>query len=223
MYIIVIGAGDIGSVLIDRAVKDGNDVVVIEQDEERANRASMEYDCLVLHADATNHDTLKDAEIDRADAVVSTTDVDATNIMVLLLAQEHDVPNLVSVVHDPDNLPVFEKIGATLIENPQRLIADHLYHSVRYPNVSDFIELDHRTELVDLTVTAEAPMSGELLNTAMERGLLPEGSLVVALTRDGEIRAPRGDTRIEAGDEVTVFTDDATLADTVQAFTGNHR
>ncbi|WP_265108218.1 potassium channel family protein [Halosolutus halophilus] len=221
MYLIIVGAGNIGSNLIERAVNDGNDVVVIEQDEERANVASAEYDCLVLHDDATNHDTLVEAEIDRADAVISTTDIDATNIMVMLLAQEHDVPNLVSVVHDPENLPVFEKIGVTLIENPQRLIADYLYHAVRYPNVSDFIELDDTTELVELTVTEDAPMSGQLLSTALESGRLPEGCLVVALERNGNIRAPRGDTTIQAGDQVTVFTDDTSLDDAVAAFTGS--
>lgn len=223
MYLIIVGAGDTGSHLIERAVHDGNDVVVIEKDEEKANIASAEYDCLVLHDDATNHDTLLDAEIDRADAIISTTDVDATNIMVMLLAQEHDVPNLVSVVHDPENLPVFKKIGITLMENPQQLIADHLYHSVRYPNVSDFIELDEETELVELTVTENAPMNGEILSTALDSGILPDGCLVVALERDGKIRAPQGDTRIHAGDEVTVFTDDASLSEAVAAFTGDHQ
>ena len=222
MYLIIIGAGSIGTNLIDLAVGDGNDVVVIESDEQRANDVSAEYDCLVLNADATNHGTLRDAEIDRADAVISTTDVDAVNIMVMLLAQEHDVPNLVSVVHDPENLPVFEKIGVNLIENPQRLIADYLYHSVRYPNVSDFIDLDEETELIELTVTEDAPMNGQLLATAKEDGALPEGCLVVALKREGEIRAPRGDTTVYAGDMVTVFTDDAALDDAVTAFTGTH-
>ena len=222
MYIVIIGAGSIGSNLIDLAVRDGNDVVVIETDERRANEVASEYDCLVLNADATNHDTLRDAEIDRADAVISTTDIDAVNIMVMLLAQEHDVPNLVSVVHDPDNLPVFEKIGVNLIENPQRLIADYLYHSVRYPDVSDFIELDDETELVELTVTEDAPMHNQLLSTAKESGALPDGCLVVALQRNGDIRAPRGETTIRAGDKVTVFTDDTTLADAVAAFTGDH-
>ncbi|WP_246998090.1 potassium channel family protein [Halosolutus gelatinilyticus] len=221
MYLIIVGAGSIGSNLIDLAVGDGNNVVVIENDEERANAISAEYDCLVLNADATNHGTLRDAEIDRADAVISTTDIDAVNIMVMLLAQEHDVPNLVSVVHDPENLPVFEKIGVSMIENPQRLIADHLYHSVRYPNVSDFVELDEETELVELTVTVNAPMSGQRLSAARETGILPEGCLVVALERDGEIRAPRGETTIHAGDQVTVFTDDTALSDAVAAFTGD--
>ncbi|APX96120.1 potassium channel family protein [Natronorubrum daqingense] len=223
MYIVIIGAGSIGSNLIDLAVRDGNDVVVVERDETRANDVASRYDCLVLNADATNHATLRDADIERADAVISTTNVDAVNIMVMLLAQEHDVPNLVSVVHDTENLPVFEKIGVTLIENPQRLIADYLYHSVRYPGVSDFIDLDDETELVELTVTPDAPMDGHLLETANEDGTLPAGCLVVALKRDGEIRAPRGDTTIRARDDVTVFTDDATLADAVGAFTGDRQ
>lgn len=222
MYLIIVGAGSIGSNLIDLAVNDGNDVVVIERDEERANDVSQEYDCLVLNADATNNGTLKDADVERADAVITTTNIDAVNIMVMLLAQEHDVPNLVSVVHNPEHLPVFEKIGVTLIENPQRLIADYLYHSVRYPGVSDFIELDDQTELVELTVTDRAPMNGQVLQQAHANGTLPDGCLVVALQRGETIRAPRGDTTIRAGDRVTVFTDDATLSDAVTAFTGDN-
>ncbi|MDJ1430919.1 TrkA family potassium uptake protein [Halostagnicola sp. A-GB9-2] len=222
MYIVIVGAGSIGSNLIERAVSDGNDVVVIENDEERASAVASEYDCLVLNADATKNGTLRDADINRADAVITTTNVDAVNIMVMLLAQEHDVTNLVSVVHDPENLPVFEKIGVTLIENPQRLIADYLYHSVRYPGVSDFIELDDNTELVELTVAEDAPMSGQLLEVATESGALPDGCLVVALKRGEEIRAPRGNTTIRAGDQITLFTDDVSLADAVAAFTGEY-
>ena len=221
MYIIIIGAGSIGSNLIDLAVNDGNDVVVIESDEDRADEIASQYDCLVLNGDATKNGTLRDADIDRADAVITTTNIDAVNIMVMLLAQEYDVANLVSVVHDTENLPVFEKIGVTLIENPQRLIADYLYHSVRYPGVSDFVDLDDETELVELTVTEAAPMAGSLLERANRDGTLPDGCLVVALKRGAEIRAPKGDTTIRAGDQVTVFTDDASLSEAVAAFTGD--
>lgn len=221
MYLIIIGAGRIGSNLIDLAVDDGNDVVVIEEDEARAQAVSQRHDCLVLNTDATTNGALRDADVDRADAVISTTNIDAVNIMVMLLAQEHGVPSLVSVVHNPEHLPVFEKIGVNLIENPQRLIADHLYHSVRYPNVHDFIELDGETELVELTVTEDAPMAGQLLGAAKEEHVLPNGCLVVALKRDGTIRAPQGHTTVQAGDQVTVFTDDAILPEAVAAFTGN--
>jgi len=105
MYIVIVGAGNIGSPLIEIATVGGNEVVVIERDEEKVERAADTYDCLVIDDGATVKETLLDAGIDRADALISTTDQDATNIMVCLLGQEFDVPAIVSVVHNPEHMP----------------------------------------------------------------------------------------------------------------------
>ncbi|MFB6100930.1 MAG: TrkA family potassium uptake protein, partial [Haloplanus sp.] len=94
MYIVIVGAGDIGTPLIEVATSGGNEVVVVEQNTARAERAAT-YDCLVINDDATVKETLEDAGADRADALISTTDRDAVNIMVCLLSQELDVPNVV--------------------------------------------------------------------------------------------------------------------------------
>lgn len=85
---------------------DGNDVVVIEQDEEVVTEISSTFDCLVGNADATESNILEDAGIGRADAVISTTNIDAVNTMVMLLAREYAVPSLTSVVHDPAHIPI---------------------------------------------------------------------------------------------------------------------
>ncbi|ERG91808.1 MAG: K+ transport system, NAD-binding component, partial [Haloquadratum walsbyi J07HQW1] len=87
MYLVVVGAGDIGTPLIEIATRGGNEVVVIEHDDERAEHAATDHDCLVINDDATVKDTLVDAGADRADALISTTDQDAVNIMVCLLAK----------------------------------------------------------------------------------------------------------------------------------------
>ncbi len=41
MYLIVVGAGNIGTQLIDIATQSGNEVVVIERDRERAETAAV--------------------------------------------------------------------------------------------------------------------------------------------------------------------------------------
>jgi len=87
MYLVVVGAGDIGTPLIEITTRGGNEVVVIERDDDRAEQAATDYDCLVINDDATVKDTLVDAGTDRADALISTTDQDATNIMICLLAK----------------------------------------------------------------------------------------------------------------------------------------
>jgi len=221
MYLIVVGAGKIGSNFIELATDDGNDVVVIEEDEEVANKTADEYDCMVLNADAAQDGILVDAGIDEADAIISTTNLDSVNIMVMLLAQEHDVPSLVSVVHDPKHDDIFEEIGVTVVENPQRLIADYLYHSVRYPGVKDFMEVGRRTELLQITVDEEAPVSGVALSDARERGLLTEDTVVVAVERGDEVLTPRGNTVLRPEDTVTVFVNESDMDDAVGFFSVN--
>lgn len=220
MYLIVVGAGDIGSSLLDIAIRDENEVVVIEKDRERADYAAGEFDCLVLNDDATSLEALEDAGADRADAVISTTDEDAINIMVLLLAQDLDIPSLVSVVHNPDHMNVFRRIGANVIENPQRLIAEYLFRAVQRPSVKDFMRLAGGAEVFEITVTKEAPIAETTLKEADAEGLFDEETLVVALQRDDEVITPRGDTEIRTGDLVTVFSRKGITPEIMRVFTG---
>lgn len=208
MYIVIVGAGDIGMPLIDIATQSGNEVVVIEDDPERADRVAGEYDCLVLNDDATDHNALMDAGIERADALISTTDRDPTNIMVCLLAQEHNVPNIVSVVHDPEHMSVFSQIGINTMENPQELISEHLYRAVARPAIVDYMRIGEQAEVFEIEVTGNAPIDGKTLIEAADEDLLPEDVLIVAIDREGEDPpiTPRGSTQIEAGDLLTIYS-----------------
>ncbi|WP_440007795.1 potassium channel family protein [Halomicrococcus sp. SG-WS-1] len=218
MYLIIVGAGDIGSQLIEIATQNNNDVVVIEKNQERAERASQEFDCLVLHDDATVISTLEDAGIDRADALISTTDQDATNIMVCLLGQESEVPSIVSVVHNPEHMNVFRQIGVNVIENPQRLIAEYLYRAVKRPSIKDYMKVGDRAEVFEITVGSRAPIAGHTLAEAADEGVLDEGLLVVAIERDHEVITPRGNTNIESGDLVTVFSEHGATPEVTDVF-----
>jgi len=208
MYIIIIGAGDIGTPLIDIATKSGNEVVVIERDETRANRAADEFDCLVLNADATSKDTLEDAGADQADALISTTDQDATNVMTCLLAKEFEVPAILSVVHNPEHMGLFEQIGVNTMQNPQQLIAEYLYRAVARPAIVDYMRIGDDAEVFEIMVTDEAPIAGKTLNEAAQSGLLTDEMLVVAIERDENDHpiTPRGETTIQAGDLLTVYS-----------------
>lgn len=209
MYIVVVGAGDIGSSLIEIATRGGNEVVVIEKNAAKAEAAANQFDCLVIHDDATVKETLIDAGTDRADAIISTTDEDATNIMVCLLAQELEVPNVVSVVHNPQHMEIFERIGANTMENPQRLIAEYLYRAVSRPSIIDYMRIGDEAAVFEIEVTEDAPVAGLTLAEADTEGLLTAETLIVALARggdDGEPVTPRGGTEIRPGDLLTVYS-----------------
>ncbi|MBS1263533.1 MAG: Trk system potassium uptake protein TrkA [Methanonatronarchaeales archaeon] len=208
MYIIIVGAGDIGWPLIDIATRSGNEVVVIESEKEKADRVAGEYDCLVLNADATTKETLIDGGAEKADAIISTTDRDAANIMICLLSKEIGIPTVVSVVHNPEHIGLFRHIGVNAMENPQRLIAEYLYRSVARPAIVDYMRIGEEAEVFEISVNENAPIAGKTLTDAAEKGMIPEDVLIVAVDRE-EGKAPltpRGDTRIEAGDLLTVYS-----------------
>jgi len=208
MYIIVVGAGDIGSPLIDIATKSGNEVVVVEKDEQRADAIASEYDCLVLHADATVKETLRDAGADQADSIILTTDQDATNIMVCLLAKELEIPSVMSVVHNPDHMGLYRQIGVNTMENPQQLIAEYLYRAVARPAIVDYMRVGDEAEVFEITVAEDGPIVGKTLHEAAQEELLPNDVLIVAIEREGEDPpvTPRGPTEIQTGDLLTVYS-----------------
>ncbi|WP_367176626.1 potassium channel family protein [Haloarcula rubripromontorii] len=208
MYIITVGAGDIGTPLIEIATGTGNEVVVIEKDRDRADEVASEYDCMVINADATVKETLIDAGAERADAIITTTDQDATNVMISLLAKELDIPAIVSVVHNPEHMTLFSQIGVNTMENPQRLIAESLFRSVERPSIVDYMRVGDVAEVFEITVAEEAPIAGLTLIEADKEGLLNQDTLVVAIERAGADKpiTPRGQTRIEAGDLLTVYS-----------------
>jgi trk system potassium uptake protein TrkA len=157
---------------------------MVERDERKAEEAAAAFDCLVTNDDATVEETLTDAGCDRADALVSTTDQDAVNIMGCLLGQEFDVPAIVSVVPDPDHMDLFRRIGVNTIENPQRLIAESLYRAVKRPSIVDYMRVGDRAEVFEITVTEDATVAGRTIREAADEGYLAPEMLVVAIYRE---------------------------------------
>lgn len=208
MYIIIVGAGEIGTPLIEMATDKGHEVVVIEVNKGRAEKIADTYDCLVVNADATSMDTLEDARITQADALITTTDQDATNVMVCLLAKRLEVPSVVSVVHNPDHRPLFKEIGVSTMENPQRLIAEHLFRTVVRPSVIDYMSIGDDAEVFEITVGESAPIAGKTIRDAASEHLLNQNLLIVTIERNGEGDpiTPKGGTELLPGDLVTVYS-----------------
>ena len=77
--------------------------------------------------------------------------------------------------------------------------------------------LPSNTVLIDLSLTDASPLVGHPL--AGRR--LPEGTLVVAIARQGETIVPRGDTVLLAGDHISVLTSPDHAAQTRRSLTSD--
>lgn len=213
MKLIVVGAGVVGERLLSIAKHNNDGVIVIEQDEDRANEVAVTYDCLVVNADATSEEKFQEADPDEADAVVSTTSDDAVNLMILMLARKAGVDSLVTTVNDPDHLDLFRSLGANAIANPQQMVADYLYRAMRRPSIRDVLPLGDGVEVFEVTVAEGAALVGLSLAKADQEGLIHGETRVLAIERRGEVLLPTGATEFQPGDLVTVFTKSETEED----------
>ena len=221
MTAVIIGAGRIGSSVLELAIDADIEVTVIERDHERAHDLDTSDDCRVIRNDATERDTLREAGVSDADAVIATTEEDAANLMVLMLARDLGCETLVSVVHDEANISMFRELGATIIENPQRLIAEYLFRGTYNPGVQDFMhvgDVSSDAEVFEISVSKGASIVGETLEQADLAGYLSPNMIVVAVERDGEIIIPRGHTEIKSDDLVTIFSKDGITEEVVTPF-----
>ena len=218
MYIIIVGAGRTGRRIVELATADQHEVAVIEENEERAGALSADFDCLVLHGDAASRTLLDEAGGPEADALVATTDDDATNLMVMMLGRELGIGHLLSSVSDHTHAPMFEDLGVHRVESPHRLSGTQFYRAVHRPHVRDFMALGNGAEIVEIALEAGAPLADMTLEEAGRQGALSDDVIIVAVNRGNEMHVPRGKTTLRGGDTITVLASKGVTDNLIEKF-----
>jgi trk system potassium uptake protein TrkA len=220
MYMIVVGAGPVGSSLVIRALKDGHDVALIEADKKLAKEASDKFDALVLHAHIAQGGILEEAGVEKADVLVATTEDDSANLMTMFLGSEHDIKTLISVVNEMTHKNLFERLGAHCLMDPDSIVAQHLYGMVQRPRTEELFSEPGGAHAFRVTLGEDSPLVGKTPAEAKQEDLLPKALVLAAVTRDDKTIIPSGDTLLEAEDLLVVFSQEPLGEAQVKVFTG---
>ncbi len=220
MYYIIIGAGHVGANLAQMALDDGHEIALIEMNEQRAIAANERFDAVVLHADIAQSSILSEAGADKADGLVATTGDDSANLMAMFLGTEHKIGTLISIVNDFGHKPLFERLGVKIFFDPDLLVAQQLYRMIRTPSARELVSLPEGGEMFDIVVGEEAAVAGLTVAEAAAKKILPRGFIIVSLRRGEVVRAPNGQTKIEPGDHLTVFSDGTVNESHLKPLTG---
>ena len=151
--------------------------------------------------DACEVSTLQDAGFASADVVVAATGDDEDNLVVSLLAkQEFAVPRVIARVNHPKNRWLFnETWGVDVSVSTPHLMTALVEEAV---SVGTLVRLLHFAEgkagLVEVTLADDSPAGGRQI---ADLGL-PRDACIVAVVRDRRVVVPRGDTVLQAADEV---------------------
>lgn len=220
MYLIVIGAGDVGSSLVELALKAGHDVVVIEADKERAEHIAGTLDALVLNAAITENGIMEEAGAERADALIATTSDDSTNLMAMFLGQEYRIRRLTSVVNQAHHRRLFERLHVHVLVDPEVTVARHLLDMVMHPRVKDVAILGEREQLLEVTISESSALVGKRYPDLSGLETLPADSFVVGVERDKHVLRTPTDARLQAGDVLILLARRPLTEEELESFTG---
>ena len=128
MKIIIAGAYAIGTHLARLLSRNDQDVVLIDEDEERLNNIGSDYDLMTMHASPTSVKALKDAGAGHADLYIGVTPDENMNMNSCILAKALGVKKTVAKVNNyefvsPDMNGIFNKVGIDSIVYPENLAA----------------------------------------------------------------------------------------------------
>jgi trk system potassium uptake protein TrkA len=199
----IYGGGRIGLRLALALEKVGISVRVIERDEARARYvASQLRRGFVLHDEGISRDFLLQERVDRSDAFVAVTGDDRANLLAAMYARQLGARMTIAGVSSGEFAPLADALGVDLTISPRMLAAEAILRFVRRGEIVDVALLESGAEMIELRVPPQCRVAGRPLS---EVGF-PEGAIVAALLRDGDVVIPTGREVLKPGDDAVVFT-----------------
>ena len=204
MYAIIAGGGKVGFFLARELIDQGHEVLIIENNSERAEFIANELGNVVLRGNADEASTLAEAGAERADVVIAVTGEDPRNLVLLQVAKRRfGARRTVARINDPRNESLFRMLGIDATVNATQVMLSVLEQEIPHANLVPLLRLRSTdVEVVEAVVDPRSRASGAALR---EVDLPPESTIAVVI-RNGSAIFPNGSTVLEPGDEVVALT-----------------
>lgn len=150
---IIIGAGRFGTSLAKSLVESGQEVMLVDDNEEVIQHLSEELDNVAI-VDAADEISMRNIGLGNFDvAIVAIGTNLRASIMATLLAKEFGVPYVISKATDNLQAEVLRKIGANRVVFPEHDMGVKLAKSLSFNNsIVDYMELDEEHSIFEITV-----------------------------------------------------------------------
>ena len=136
----IIGLGKFGFSLAQTLIAEGNQVMVIDTDEEKVTALADGAANSVI-GDATNEKVLRAAGIENYDCVAVCLSGNLNdNVLLTIMLKEMGIKKVISRAHNESHKKVLERIGADIIVVPEQDMGEKMGYMLSRENVTEFIE-----------------------------------------------------------------------------------
>ena len=204
--VVIMGGGSMGVSIAERLSElPGISVRLFERDPAQAERIAKRLPghVLVLEGDATDVDFLLEEQVGDVEVFVAATRRDEDNLIACQLAKSQGVGRTVALVNKRSYRNVYSLMDIDVAVSPRLQCAQQILRFVRSGSVSSIAVIaDGRAEVLEL----EAHFPGGKKQRRVKNLGLPDGAKIGAVVREEDVFIPNGESVIEDGDQVILFT-----------------
>jgi trk system potassium uptake protein len=202
MYLIIVGGGRTGMHLAKTLIGEGHQVCVIENRSIILDRLRSELPAdSIIAGDGSSPSILEAAGIQKAQVLAAVTGDDEDNLVITTLARfEFNVPRIIARVNNPKNAWLFNAdMGVDVALNQTDILAKMVAEEMSLGDMMTLLQLRKgEYAVVEEKIHPQAAVVGKPLHNIK----LPSECVFVAVLRKGVLIIPRGETVLEAVDEV---------------------
>ena len=208
MKIIIAGAGAVGTHLAKLLSGEKQDIILMDDDEERLGRLGSNFDLLAVNISPTSISGLKEAGVAGADLFIAVTPDESRNMTACMLATSLGAKKTVARINNyeyllPKHKEFFAKLGVDSLIYPEMLAAKEIVDAVKMSWIRPWWEFAGGALVLLGTKMKE---TAEILNVPLhELGGRNIPFHIVAIKRGSETIIPRGDDTIILND-IVYFT-----------------
>jgi len=200
--IIFFGGSRITQKAVQTLGRDKN-IKILEANRELCEMLSQKIDnALIINADGSDMDVLKEERIQDTDAFVAVTDHSEANIFACLAAQRFGVRKTIAEVENIDYIQIAEGLDVGAVLNKKTIAASYIYQLLLNASV---LNVRNLTSADAQIVEFKAEPGSRITKWAIKNMGLPKESTIAGIVRAGEGVLVNGDTQIIQGDQVVVF------------------
>lgn len=140
-HIIICGFGRVGRQVAEDLLANGDDFVIIDDNEEIVEKATEEG-FNMIKGDSTNDEVLQSAYIERARGVITCLPKDAENLYVVLSAREsQSSATIITRASNPSAVSKLKLAGANNVIMPNSVGGSHMASLIANPDVIEFLDI----------------------------------------------------------------------------------
>jgi trk system potassium uptake protein TrkA len=208
MKIIILGAGQVGTSVINSLSSEANDIVVVDTQTPLLRDLQDRYDIATVQGNAAHPTVLARAGAADADMLIAVTSDDETNMLACQIADTlFRIPRKIARVRAieylsypelfaPDSLPI------DVVISPEQIVTHSIERLLEYPGASQVLDFaDGKVRLVSVRAHKGGPLVGREIKE-LHQHMPSVHARITAIFRNGQPVIPNGKVIIEAEDEV---------------------